>query len=157
MNDEANPYAAPADWGGERGVAISRQLTEIRMGIMILIGIQTLTGLATAVVIQQEGLAARSFVVGMALFTMIIAALIAYAGAMRMPERSRRLHWGMTVTATAWGTYLVSLVVSARLLWTSARIPAPDMFRCTFMAGVTMAFVLVFLWSSEARGHRRRR
>lgn len=154
MRVPADPYIAPSGWAAEYAVSVSPPLTGFRTGLTLLVIVQMLTGIATTVVIDQEGNRARGFIMGMSLLTMILSALVVCAVCRRITTPFRRTGWGLLVTVVAWATYLLSLRGSGYAIGAPAGMYSANVPRVLLMICVTGAFVLLFVHATCPRPDR---
>ena len=139
-----NPYAAPsADCSVP--ISLSAIVSEMHFAIGILVLIQLALGLATAAVVSQEDRSPDSFLIGVALMTMVVAALAGYIGGLRVCGKPRLTCWAVAVTVIAWGCFLLGLWSAGRALSPPAGISPDDLPRFALMAGMTFVFVMLFL------------
>lgn len=147
MPDLQNPYAPPGEAGRvcelRPPIAVSRFLIDGSGALVVLVAVQTLTGVATAVVVGQEQTSADSFVFGMALFAVILTALLTYAGGMRLSDGWHRLCWGAAISVIAWGSFLLGFIVTGEIRFTSSRLVSVDRTWLALVVSLTVCFVLL--------------
>lgn len=144
MSDAAeNPYSPPRLCPDDYRIAVSLPLRNMGVGLFVVMTAQSLSGAATAVVISREGISARGFVFGMALFTVVLSMLVSYAGAVRLNSVFSRIVWGSFVSVFAWAIWLLSLSAWEQQL--RSWFDNGDIYRVVIMVAVTAIFVVLFL------------
>lgn len=140
-----NPYTPPEYLPEEFKISLSVPVRKFGTALLIVIVVQTLSGVATATVVMNEGVSGHSFIVGMALFTMILCALLAYAGATRSQRLPARSLWAMTVTVAAWGVWLLSIWCTGYVATNQLPVSRADLFQFLLMSCFTFIFTMLFL------------
>jgi hypothetical protein len=149
MNDRTNPYAAPQclpSVGGPMGppIAVSRLLKNGAGSLTFLVLIQLIAGAATAVVIDQEGVSAHGFVVGMALFAIVLSAFVTYAAGYGLNSWIARSCWATAVAVIAWGCFLIGFWSRGKAMYPPAGISPADLPLFAIISGITVGFCLMF-------------